>query len=429
MKIASFVVDVTPPVDYPIAYGINRKTDTPIHIRGIIIDDGNSRAVLASAEVIYICGNAYVELTQLIAQSAGTNHEKVFLHAVHQHDSVRIATEFNATSKKYKGIECTPLNYYQSIKDKLKSHIQSALFQFSEVKTLATAERRVSNLASNRRLLDSNNRIYAMRYSGCTDPELQKEPVGVIDPLLRSVGFIGKDDNPIAILHFYATHPMAVYNLNMASSDTPGVALDYVAQHSNHPCLNIYFNGCGANLTFGKYSLKDPMENRRVLGERLGKALLENCQSLHPQAVGDIQVKRSYFDFPLDSAITDEAIARAIAETENPDKKVFFADKLVVRNDFQKWNKACVSRLSIGREVNILSIPGESMVEYQLYAQSLVPERFLACASYSNGIYFYIPTAIMFDEGGYEAEFGSITTPEVERNMKNAIYECLKDLI
>ncbi|MBR2585351.1 MAG: hypothetical protein IKE64_07980, partial [Thermoguttaceae bacterium] len=94
------------------------------------------------------------------------------------------------------------------------------------------------------------------------------------------------------------------------------------------------------------------------------------------------------------------------------------------------WKRSSITRFNVG-EVNILSIDlGELCIEYQLYAQELVPENFLATAAYSNGLYEYMPMAKVFDEGGYESSPGAcLVTPEIEPVLKAGIREVLADLI
>ena len=91
MKIATFHVDITPPRGFPMAYGRNEKTDAPIFVRGALVNDGKSTAVMAAADVIFIGGRAHKELRKAIAKAAGTKPGNVFLHAVHQHEGPVVA--------------------------------------------------------------------------------------------------------------------------------------------------------------------------------------------------------------------------------------------------------------------------------------------------------------------------------------------------
>ena len=146
MKLRTFKIDVTPGIGAPLAYGINKKVDSPIFIRGVIIDDSQKRIVLVSCDFIGIWGSAYREMKKIIAKSAGIDIHNVFLHSIHQHDSVWIAPELNRASCKYNnGIEQTPVDYFRGICKSLSSAIAKASVNLIPVKktcNLGTANQR-----------------------------------------------------------------------------------------------------------------------------------------------------------------------------------------------------------------------------------------------------------------------------------------------
>ncbi|MDD5599117.1 MAG: hypothetical protein PHV82_14315 [Victivallaceae bacterium] len=428
IKLGTFKIDVTPEIGAPISYGINRKVDSSIFIRGVIIDDSEKRIVLVACDFIYIWGGAYGQIKELTAQAAGTVADNVFLHSIHQHDSVRIALELNEAYKRYRGMEITPLAYYRKIREDLAKAVAQTSTELKPVKKLAAAERRIGGLASNRRLVGADGKVYAMRYSMCHDPELQRQPTGLIDPLLRSIGFIGADDKPLAILHFYASHPMTAYKRNMLSADVPGAALDYVTEQYGPDTFQMYFTGCGGNITFGKYSLEDKAASLNMLGERLGRELLANCNRLDLREPGEIVVKHSSFELPLKPELNEKDLLKKLTETVNPNEAILLSTRLEMVRNWEQWKNLVISRISIGDDIHLLSMPSETVVEYQLYAQSLIPEKFLACAAYANSSYGYIPTAAMYEEGGYEPEYGAVTTAVAEEKMKKAIYEVIREL-
>ena len=54
------------------------------------------------------------------------------------------------------------------------------------------------------------------------------------------------------------------------------------------------------------------------------------------------------------------------------------------------------------RTVQVLHLPGEPFIEYQLKAQELARDAFLCVAGYGDGGPGYIPTDRAYLEGGYE---------------------------
>ena len=80
------------------------------------------------------------------------------------------------------------------------------------------------------------------------------------------------------------------------------------------------------------------------------------------------------------------------------------------------------SALEIG-DVSILQLPGEPMLEFQLYTQQFRPKRFVAVAE-CNEAASYICTDLMLGEGGYQPQatrFG----PGAEAKLKAAIRQLL----
>jgi len=422
LKIVTFQVDVTPPIGEPLAYVPNEKVDTPIYVSGVVLDDGNTRAVWVSSDYIYICGESYITWTEMIAKQAGTTVENVFLHSVHQHDSIRWAPQYNPKEGEDGPLVVSPAYCEKSLKDVSDGIAKAVAGPWQSVGRLLTSEERLGGLAGNRRLVDENGRFAHTRFSGKNSPALQAWPVGNIDPILRTVCFENTDGKRIVALHFYATHPMAAYMRKMVSTDVPGRALRHVQENDDSVALNIYFTGCGGNITLGKYNLTGDAESIERLGKRLGEGILRNLRRLEEQPIGPLVVKRVTFEVPFNSSI-------APASTYQGEH---MQERRYVTETVDLWRQSSVARMSIGPKVHFLSFAlGEVFVDYQLYAQSLVPEHFLAAASYGNGVYWYIPTKAAFEEnGGYEtSDRACIVTPEIDEVLRDALRRCLDEII
>ena len=423
-KAIRFKVDVTPALGLDMAYCPNNKVDMPIYVGGVILDDGATRVVWCTCDYINICGETYEQWKQRIAASAGCPVENVFLHSVHQHDSMMIAPEFNppvgAVDDDGNRIPLDgsdPEYVAKSIGD-ITDQIARLVADdaWVPIAALKTAETRVGGLAANRRLVDETGKCVAMRWTMTTDPAIQAWPTGLIDPMLRTVALIKEDGGIYAALHFYATHPQSAYRRSMVSGDVPGWAVRYACEKTPDT-LHFYFTGCAGNITMGKYNPSADAAAIVALGTRLGEYLLKNLDRLEDRASGPIRLYRAEVTIPFDP------------ERVNP-RHSTWGIHAYLEKTLDHWKRSSITRFNAG-EVNILSIDlGELCIEYQLYAQELVPENFLATAAYSNGLYEYMPVAKVFDEGGYESSPGAcLVTPEIEPVLKEGIREVLADLI
>ena len=71
-------------------------------------------------------------------------------------------------------------------------------------------------------------------------------------------------------------------------------------------------------------------------------------------------------------------------------------------------------------DVAFVHLPGEPMIEFQLYAQGLLPDAFVAVAGYGDCGPAYICPDRVYAEGGYEAT-ASHSAPGAEALFRDAI--------
>ena len=97
------------------------------------------------------------------------------------------------------------------------------------------------------------------------------------------------------------------------------------------------------------------------------------------------------------------------------------------------WLRRChagetidVSCLRLGK-ARVLQLPGELFVEYQLAAQRLRPDLFVAMAAYGDYGPGYIGTEEAYPQGGYETgPHASLVAPSVEHSLMDVINRLVK---
>ena len=416
LKAVTFKLDVTPPLGAAMAYATHESRENPISIRGAVFDDGEKRVVWLACDYLYVCGETYLSWRQKIAQAAGCEPLDVFLHSVHQHESMMVAPEYNPKEgDNWKTV--TDISYCEKTISDLTALIrEKCAGAWTDIAAIYTAEQRVWGLGACRRVLDQDGKLVDIRWSRCSNPLMHSLPVGVIDPILRTICFEDLAGKKFLALHFYASHPQTESLRPCVSPDVPGYALRMM-EAAFPETESIYFTGCGGNVTFGKYNIKRGAEGIAELGERLGGDLIENMSLLQKHDAGKMKIVRAEFDVPFNIAALDEF----------PGAR---GERTYVKNTIDLWKKSHVTRLSFGPDVHLLSFElAEVCVEYQLYAQALVPTQFLAAAAYGNGLYEYIPTAAAYGDGSYETQPRNCpVAPEIEAALKGAIDEALNDL-
>jgi hypothetical protein len=94
-RLATFECDATPPPGHPACGGWIRpleSVEAPLLLKGVILDDGSTRAVLAALDWCRLHGGAYDLFRRRIAEAAGVPETRVAVQCTHAHDAPRADT-------------------------------------------------------------------------------------------------------------------------------------------------------------------------------------------------------------------------------------------------------------------------------------------------------------------------------------------------
>ncbi len=419
IEIATFESDMTPPLGRGIYSGYQplAEIETPLLAKGIVLDDGENRYVLCAVDHCELNGESHQTVRRALAEGAGTTVDRVALHTVHQHTApifdiagVRILTKADPSLKIW-----DPAFLVEKA-GQLKQTVAQACKQMQKVDSLGLGQAKVDRVAATRRVKNEDGSI-TIRWSSCGDPALRAQPEGLIDPILKTITF-AQGNKPIARLHYYATHPQSFYGDPRASWDVPGMARERLQKEEG--VHEIYFTGCAGDVTMGKYNDRS-REARTELAGRLYEGMKASAESTEYQPIGPIQWR--VVDLPLPIKKFDvEKLKATIA-----DKEKHIAARLDAAQELatiqRGGDRYYLSCLSIGK-MHILHAPGESSIVYQKFAQSLLPDDFVAMAAYGDCGIGYFVCDEHFEEGGYEPG-QTDCLPGAEKVMKDQMRQIL----
>jgi hypothetical protein len=287
---------------------------------------------------------------------------------------------------------------------------------------VAQAEGRVEKVASNRRIaVNAQGKVLKMRGSACRDEELIALPEGLVDPMLKTVAFYEGTEQIVAC-HYYATHPMSHYGQGHVSSDFVGLARKR-RQMEQPGCTHIYFTGAAGNIAAGKYNNGSP-EARVQLTDRIYQGLLAAEQSLRPQPIQTVSWKTHEILPPTNPVWNAEDLKAKLANKQNASANRIRPAMVL------GWMERVAGRVPIVlsalhiNDVSLLHLPAESFVEYQLRAQTLAPDRFVATAAYGDGGPWYVPVKEAYPQGGYEVSVANCA-PAVDDILTQGLRELL----
>jgi len=379
LKVAYFQSDATPPVGHPVFGKPIRVIEEPLLLKGVVLDDRGTRYVLAALDWCTTRTRAYEAFRRALAQAAATRESSVAVQCVHTHSAPfdgDITDEFLKEST-----------------DRAAAAVRDAVTRLGTFTHVGAGRAKVEEFASNRRVPGKEGKI-RVRYSATKDASLRAEPEGLVDPWLRTITLL-HGARPLLRMHYYASHPQSFYGDGRCHPDTPGWARARLEKEEGIP--HVYFTGCGGNITAGKYNDGSPEARARLI-DRLTEGM-----------------RRSVAGTVAHEART---LHWRIVPVRFPAMQVAGATCPIV------WPPIELSRLTLG-PAEIVHLPGEPFVEYQLFAQERRPDRFVAVAGYGDGGPGYLCTDAAYGEGGYEPT-ASRVVPPIESVLKAAIAELLK---
>ena len=438
LQVATFRADMTPPIGEGPCVGFMPKVESiehPLELRGIVLRANSRTIVIAALDYQGLCNSSDDEFRRRLAEAAGTTTDRVALQSLHQHtapvldaDGVRLLH----------GEDSLELRRHQEftklVTDRAAESVRTALPKLKPVVRVVGSRAKVDRVASNRRVPLPDGSLL-VRGSATRDPKLQEASEGLIDPWLRTISFCDAEQ-PIAQLHYYATHPQSFYGDARISWDVPGIARQRLERESG--VFQIYFNGCGGNIGMGKYN-DGSRAAREQLADRVFDAMKRSAQlagrspsdsttmlgpTIEVASLKATDIAWDTADLRFTPRDDGSFSAAALREQLQPGRP--FNDRLKAAmysawaNRLNAGHRGSVSRLKLG-PLQLVHLPGEPFVEFQLFAQQTAGDSSFVCvAGYSEcGVWYYGPDSIFRDRGGYEQSW-SFTGP-CEESVKSVL--------
>ncbi|HYI97013.1 MAG TPA: hypothetical protein VEX68_25950 [Bryobacteraceae bacterium] len=429
LRIATFQVDVTPPLGSPLCCSAGVKPAEqivdPLSARGIILIGPQKSIVLVAVDWEGIANEGWDEWRRAIAAAANTDSDHVSVHTLHQHDAPgydptaeKILKKHGLAAKLYEP------NFMRSMIKRVAEAVREAARTPQIVTHLGLGRAKVKEVASSRRVLGPDGKVKHVRFSASRIPEAREAPEGVIDPFVRVVSFWNQN-RPLVSITYYATHPQSYYGQGGVSADFVGMARSM--REAELPIAHIHFNGAGGNVAAGKYNDGSP-SMRPILARRLADSMKAAWESMAktPIKAADVSWRSLPVALPVADAIRNQERLRAlITDPAQPIRNRLTAGRDLAFVQQRAANRKIPLFLLILGGARIIHMPGELFVEYQLAAQEMKPDSFIAMAAYGDYGPGYIGTRIAYSQGGYETGSVSRTAPEVEEVLLPALRELL----
>ncbi len=444
--LTTFRVDVTPPLGHAcMGGGISpvKSVAQPLEARGFVLTVPPERPfVVASFDWCEIRGSAYDDWRAALAEVAQTEPQRVMISATHVHDApvmdpeaeflLRAAEQSGAWKKLPAPAPQAPIqlasvcwpDFNRLCIQRAKAALAEALKKPRTITHFGTGRARVERISANRRFMLPNGGISHGRGSRSGgNAEAAAAGEGDIDPWLRTLSF-WDGETPVCALHSYAVHPMSLYGSGVVGIDFVGLAREkFQAEHPG--VLTLYASGASGNVTAGKYNDGSDAA-REGLIQRLHAAM----------AAAWAQTERHELKTPaFRNAKIPLGARNTIAHTEATLRHRLLTDPAPFGRAESAMGLAWYERVKSGHQIDLpcvdlgaaqlLLLPAEAYVEFQLYAQSLRPESFVMCLGYGECGPGYIPIERAWRENDSNLRDWAWVGPGSEEVMKGAVRKVL----
>ena len=426
LNISTFRADVTPPIGHPLCagwYSTALGIADPLHALGIILLGAGQPVVLCALDWAELSNRSHMRWCETLAEAAGTTPDRVVVNCTHAHCTPWPDEEAQRLVSTYPDVPqvMDPVWGEQALAG-VAGAVRGAAADLVPFTHIGLGQAAVERVASNRRILGPDGKIKAVRWTKTTDPAVRAEPEGLIDPYLKTISF-WHDTRKLAALHYYAVHPTSYDDDRMVTSEFTGLAREQLnAEEPN--ALHIYFTGCAGNITAGKYN-DGAIENRPVLTGRIYRGIVESEKEIERVAVSSFEWRVEPIFLPPREDLNASDLQTLIADDSATGYDRNHA-AIMLASLWRQDVPIMLSYLDFGERAGILNLPGESFIEYQLFAQQQRLDAFVAVSAYGDCGPGYICMEESYTEGGYEPT-DSFVSPGSEVVMKAGIEKLLRE--
>ncbi|HWQ52282.1 MAG TPA: neutral/alkaline non-lysosomal ceramidase N-terminal domain-containing protein [Bryobacteraceae bacterium] len=381
----------------------------------VIRDKGGSRVAIVTMDLIGIPRGLSDMVAARVEKQYGIPRSHLVLNASHTHTGPLLAgnleTMFELSPQQRQVVD----EYSRNLADTLVNIVGAAAGKLEPANLWfgnGTAD-----FAINRREPTPEGVKIGLNPAGPTDHDV---------PVLKITGADGKLR---VVLFGYACHNTTLTALfYKLSGDYAGFAQQYV-EKAQPNTVAMFMELCGGDQNPNPRSKLEYAEQH---GKELGTEVVRVAGTKLQRVSGPI---RAAF------RITDLAFAhhtRSTFEERLNDKNVYRVRN--ARNMLKAYDENRpvrsypypVQALSFGKDLTMVALGGEVVVDYSLRVKKEYGAKGLIVAGYSNDVMSYIPSKRILDEGGYEADDSMVYYGQPGRyrdDVEERIFESLADVL
>lgn len=211
---------------------------------------------------------------------------------------------------------------------------------------------------------------------------LRPNPDGVVDKTIRVLTIADETGKPCAVIWNYACHPVLFPEISGISAEFPGVVRSYLRNRHVHALPVVFLQGFAGDVLPKQQGANHP----RKLSEYDATLWQSWAESL-AERVNQTMVNAKHQSIETDLAATRVTVPLTKLTQGETAEKSF-----------------SIHGIRLGRCFGIIGLSAEPVSAYTSLLFQLYKGVRIIPAGYIDGVYGYLPTSSMLEEGGYEVD-------------------------
>ncbi len=425
-KAGAATSNITPPLGMEIVGNfaprpIARHVHDELHVRCLVLDDGQTKLVFAVADTISLARDVWDEAKARLEAATGIPRANLMFSGTHTHSSVSAVNHKEAA-----------LDYRAFVISRVVDGVQRALNNLEPAR-IAWGAGKVPQHVFNRRWLLKEGVTNPNPFGGLDRAVMNpggllrsrlEGPAGPTNPEVYCLSVQATDGRQIALMANYWLHYVGGVNKEDLSADYFGEYCRRVEEAMGAPCVGLLANGPCGDVNNNDYSGKTPSvarkpyEKIKLVANDLAQEVLRVHKTLKHQdwvplkaAAGDLEleVRRPTPEMIqwAEGVLAKPAEAALTHRLSQP-----YAERTMAARDAKPDTILAVIQAFRVGDLGITSIPFEVFTEIGLEIKARSPFKDTFTIELANGSNGYLPTPKHHDLGGYETWLG---TNRVER--------------
>ena len=400
----------------------------PLDLIAVAFSDGETTAVVITADLCGFRLPGSFELRQRIAEEANIPVENIFIHCLHQHTSIR----FGTGERFYKANSSVVFEQdaaYEVICRKFVDVTKMAIADLKDAEVGVASQETAEQISFIRRFLMKDG-------SAVTNPGEDRikdvvGPFGEPDNTVRLVRFKREDANDIAFVNF-STHPDVIGGKKI-SADWPGFARRFVEKDLEGVSCILINGPQGDTNHINIYNPKGGYKHSRHMGRVIADTVIDIWEKTEPKKAAPVTAQYKIEYIPTNTNDIERIEEYTEMKKQSLEGKLKFTDMELRANvyrvsklyDQTLFQKVPVSVLGLG-EIIMAGFGGEAFTQYAKVCRDAAPDHFVIAATLINGHQGYLPTTEAYEKGGYEV-CSSAFQPCLPEKLQATAVEMIKN--